>query len=88
MRTLKLMSRKEKFDYITIVIPAYNELKNLQILIARIFKKYPEIRVVVVDDSDKVEYLKLRKILSNFGRNVQVIPRFKKMGRGSAVSLR
>lgn len=79
------MSRKEKFDYITIVIPAYNELKNLQILIARIFKKYPEIRVVVVDDSDKVEYLKLRKILSNFGRNVQVIPRFKKMGRGSAV---
>lgn len=85
MRTLKLMGKKEKFDYITIIIPAYNELKNLQILITRIFKKYPDIRVVVVDDSDKAEYLKLRKTLSIFGRNVQIIPRFKKMGRGSAV---
>ena len=79
------MSRKEKFDYITIVIPAYNESKNLRILIAKIFKKYPAIKVVVVDDSDKAEDLRLRKILSIFGGNVKVISRFKKMGRGSAV---
>lgn len=79
------MNRKEKFSDTTIVIPVYNESKNLQILIAKILRKYPAIRVVMVDDSDKAENLKLRKILSRFGRNVRVISRFKKMGRGSAV---
>ena len=57
------MDRKEKFNNIAIVIPAYNESKNLRILVARIFKKYPGVRVIVVDDSDKTEDLRLRKIL-------------------------
>lgn len=81
------MSVKQKVDYgnIAIVIPAYRETRNLQTLTREIFRLYPGINVVIVDDSPKNENLKLKAILFKTKRKLKIISRYKKLGRGSAV---
>lgn len=81
------MSKNPNGNYvdIVVVIPAYREAKNLKILIEEIFREFPRINVVVVDDSDKRENLKLKKSLLKTKRKLKIISRFKKLGRGSAV---
>ena len=69
---------------IAIVIPSYNEVKNLSILTRNIFKELPKAKVIIVDDSSKTENIKLKSILKNY-KDVNIISRFKKSGRGSAV---
>ena len=67
---------------IAIVIPAYNEDKNLIKLIKEIRKKTKSI-IVIVDDSKN---LKTKKIInSNKIKNLYYFHRRKKLGRGSAV---
>ena len=67
---------------IAIVIPAYNEDKNLIKLIKEIRKKIKSI-IVIVDDSKN---LKTKKIInSNKIKNLYYFHRGKKLGRGSAV---
>lgn len=81
------MSRKQKISYanIVIIIPAYREAKNLETLSREIFKEFHQIGIVIVDDSDKEENLKLRKFLSRTRKKLKIISRYKKLGRGSAV---
>ncbi|MCL4365681.1 glycosyltransferase [Patescibacteria group bacterium] len=79
------MKKKKKFDYVSVVIPAFNESKNLKTLVSKIAEMYPLINVVVVDDSDKAENAKSRKIISKISKKFKVVSRFKKQGRGSAV---
>ena len=67
---------------IAIVIPAYNEDKNIIKLIKEIRKKTKSI-IVIVDDSKN---LKTKKIInSNKIKNLYYFHRGKKLGRGSAV---
>ena len=67
---------------IAIVIPAYNEEKNLIKLIKEIRKKTKSI-IVIVDDSKN---LKTKKIINlNKIKNLYYFHRQKKLGRGSAV---
>lgn len=67
---------------IAIVIPAYNEDKNLIKLIKEIRKKTKSI-IIIVDDSKN---LKTKKIInSNKIKNLYYFHRGKKLGRGSAV---
>ena len=67
---------------IAIVIPAYNEDKNLIKLIKEIRKKTKSI-IVIVDDSKN---LKTKKIINlNKIKNLYYFYRGKKLGRGSAV---
>lgn len=67
-----------------VIIPAYNEAKNLQILVAKIKNNFPGIEIVIVDDSKKSENLLLIKSLANF-KKVIILSRERKQGRGSAV---
>lgn len=69
---------------ISVVIPSYNEVKNLSILIAGINRELVGCRIIIVDDSLIKENLKLKKIVKKY-KNVLLISRQKKLGRGSAV---
>jgi len=69
---------------INLIIPAYNESKNIPMVIKGIRKEFPNSRIIVVDDSREPESSKTRNALKGF-KNVDVISRKKKLGRGSAV---
>ena len=67
---------------IAIVIPAYNEDKNIIKLIHEI-RKITKAIIIIVDDSQN---LKTKKIISSFKiKNLYYFHRGKKLGRGSAV---
>lgn len=74
----------KKNKKIAIVIPSYNEVKNLSILLRSIFKELPEAKVTIVDDSTEEENDKLKQIIKNY-KDIVLISRRKKAGRGSAV---
>jgi dolichol-phosphate mannosyltransferase len=63
---------------VAVIIPAYNEEKNLQILLKDIKAYLPNARIVVIDDSSVPMTMK-------FSSDVIYIARGRKMGRGSAV---
>lgn len=71
-------------ENITIVTPSYGEFKSIPALIKKIRKILPKAEIVIVDDSPKDENLMLKTLLKK-EKNVKVISRFKKLGRGSAV---
>src|SRR3989338_9548134 len=71
-------------ENISIVTPSYREFKNIPFLIKKIRRILPESKIVIIDDSPKDENLKL-KIMLKKEKNIKLISRFKKMGRGSAV---
>lgn len=68
---------------VAVIIPTYNESKNIKILINDIYKFLPSARIILVDDSNEIENLKIKKNIKNL--NVDIISRNKKLGRGSAV---
>src|SRR3989344_2653809 len=69
---------------IAVVTPSYNEVKNISKLIEGIQKCLPNSKLIIVDDSPKEENLKLKTLLKK-EKNIKLISRFKKLGRGSAV---
>lgn len=73
-----------KSKNICLIIPAYNESKNIPLVISGIRKEFPNSRIVVVDDSGKEENEKTVMALKKF-KNIDIISREKKLGRGSAV---
>jgi len=64
-----------------IIIPAYNEEKNLIKLIKKI-NKYVSALIVIIDDSEKE---KTKKLFKKRKKNILYFHRGKKLGRGSAV---
>ena len=73
-------------DNFGIIIPSYNEVKNIPILIKRINKELPGVFIFIVDDSDIKENNKLKLFIKK-KKKINLISRFKKEGRGSAVLL-
>ncbi len=73
-----------KLKNISLIIPAYNESKNIPLVVKGIRKEFPNSRIIVVDDSPEPESKKTSDALRGF-RNLDVISRKKKLGRGSAV---
>lgn len=69
---------------LVIVLPTYNESKNLQKLLVTISSSVPHAAVIIVDDSNDQENKKIQQIAKRF-KNVSVLTRQKKLGRGSAV---
>ena len=69
---------------IAIVIPSYNEVKNISILMKGIYKFLPDSKIIIVDDSSFDENQKLKKMVK-VKKEVILISRLKKSGRGSAV---
>ncbi|PIR79714.1 MAG: hypothetical protein COU25_03820, partial [Candidatus Levybacteria bacterium CG10_big_fil_rev_8_21_14_0_10_35_13] len=74
----------KKNKNIAVVIPSYNEVQNIPILLNGINKELIGASIVIVDDSSKIENAKLKIFLNKY-RNVKLISRLKKSGRGSAV---
>ena len=64
-----------------IIIPTYNEKKNIKILLNKIFNILQNIRVLIIDDTPNQE---LKSEIVEF-KNVTYIHREGKKGRGSAV---
>ncbi|MCL4417202.1 MAG: glycosyltransferase [Patescibacteria group bacterium] len=74
------------FNDVGVVIPAYNESKNLRILLLKIYELYPGISVFVVDDSSQKEKKELKLLERLFKKKkLYILYRNKKSGRGSAV---
>lgn len=69
---------------VIIIIPSYNESKSLPTVINGIRNELPGARMIFVDDSNVKENEKIKKIVKQF-KNIDLISRGKKMGRGSAV---
>ena len=64
-----------------IIIPTYNEKKNIKILLNKIFNILQNIRVLIIDDTPNQE---IKSEIVEF-KNVTYIHRVDKKGRGSAV---
>ncbi len=81
-----LIIMKQKIGF---VIPSYNESSNIISLLSKIKETFPEAFIVIVDDSNKKENrkLKLNIAKSKFRNNkdIVLISRLRKSGRGSAV---
>ena len=69
---------------IAVVAPSYNEVKNIPILMRGIHKFLPDSKIIIVDDSQKNENLKLKTLFKK-EKNIKLMSRFEKLGRGSAV---
>jgi len=74
----------KKINNIAVVIPSYNEVQNIPILIKGINRELYGAKIVIVDDSSKSENAKLKSFVKKH-KNIKLISRFKKSGRGSAV---
>lgn len=74
-----------KIQQIAVVIPAYNEAKNIPILLARIYKALPTAVAIVVDDSLPDQAAIIADTIRTGFSTAVYLRREKKSGRGSAV---
>lgn len=72
-------------SHVGIIIPSYNELDNLRILLKKIRTYLPQATIVIVDDSNPLENSKLEHYILGQKYPVILLSRFSKLGRGSAV---
>lgn len=69
-----------------IIVPTFNEIDNIELLLAAIFNRYQEVHVLVVDDNspdrtaEKVNYC----ITNKFPKQLFLLKRLNKQGLGSA----
>ncbi|MDE2591024.1 MAG: glycosyltransferase, partial [Patescibacteria group bacterium] len=69
---------------LAIIIPSYNDVDNLPLVIESINTIAPLSEIIVVDDSANEEKKKLPALKKQFP-NISILERKKKSGRGSAV---
>jgi dolichol-phosphate mannosyltransferase len=67
-----------------IILPTYNEVENVKVLIPRIFKYIENCTVLVIDDGSPDGTAEVAKALANKFPNLEVINQGKKGGLGSA----
>ena len=67
-----------------IIIPTYNEVENLQSLLADIFSYAPEIHILIVDDNSPDGTGKLADEMSAQNPRISVMHRTGKLGLGTA----
>ena len=72
------------FNESIIIIPTYNEIENIQMMISTIFGLYQEISILIIDDASPDGTGKLvRKEMKNYP-NLFMIERDRKLGIGTA----
>jgi dolichol-phosphate mannosyltransferase len=67
-----------------VVIPTYNEKKNVETLIPKILQMYPEIHILIVDDNSPDGTADFVSDLSRRDGRIHLIKREKKAGLGTA----
>jgi len=78
------MGMKTNTTNLAIIIPSYNDLDNIPLVVTGIYAVVPHVHIIIVDDSTQVEKTKLAGLKTAFPKLV-IIERAKKSGRGSAV---
>lgn len=68
---------------IAIIIPTFNESENIPLLLEKINKVLPQAKIVIIDDSPEKEFKKLKEKVED--KNIELISRTGKLGRGTAV---
>lgn len=67
-----------------IIIPSYNEIKNIEILIKKIKLVLPNAKVFIIDDSNTQVNSEIKKII-NIHKQITLISRHSRLGRGTAI---
>lgn len=68
-----------------IIVPTFNEIDNIESLLADIFNRYPEVHVLVVDDNSPDRTAeKVNCITNKFPKQLFLLKRLNKQGLGSA----
>lgn len=70
---------------ISVIIPTYNEAKNIAVLVHKINRESKKIKIAIVDDNSTDQTQTIVKKLQKKSSNLFLIKRKKKGGRGSAV---
>ncbi|MBU3965153.1 polyprenol monophosphomannose synthase [Patescibacteria group bacterium] len=70
---------------IAIIIPTYNEVKNIKKLIEKILKLNLGVRIIIVDDNSPDKTKKVVEEITKKNKDVELILRTNERGRGSAV---
>ncbi len=74
---------------ITVIIPTYNEAKNIPILVDRVFKVFREHtldgELIIIDDNSPDRTWEVTQQLKSIYSNLEVLRRFDKRGLSSAV---
>ena len=87
-KEIKTAAKKPKYS-LSIVLPTYNERKNIEILIPELenlfLKKRYDFEIIVVDDSSPDGTAEAAEEMNRRYRNVRVIVRLKKEGIGAAL---
>lgn len=81
MNDVNYMSSK----HVAVIIPSYNESKNLAILLPSVIAVIPSVSIYVIDDSEGIERDETKRVCGLLNQSVTVITRKGKLGRGSAV---
>lgn len=71
-------------QHLAIIIPCYNDIENIPLVVQGLRKAAPQAKIVIVDDSNSQEKKKLQKFVGK-QKNIHIIKRKQKNGRGSAV---
>jgi dolichol-phosphate mannosyltransferase len=67
-----------------VIIPTYNEIKNVSVMIPQIFELYPFIHVLVIDDGSPDQTAKKVKSMQAIYPQLHLIERSGKLGLGTA----
>ena len=68
-----------------IIVPTFNEIDNIELLLASIFNRYQEVHVLVVDDNSPDRTAeKVNCITNKFPKQLFLLKRLNKQGLGSA----
>lgn len=67
-----------------VVIPTYNEAKNIELLVNRIFELYPDFNVIIVDDNSPDGTGDIADDLARRNAAIHVLHRLNKQGLGRA----
>ena len=69
---------------VTIIIPTYNEVKNIEAIVREIFSVVPEVKILIVDDNSPGKTADVARMLASKNPNVSLPFREKKEGLGKA----
>ncbi len=84
-KPLNLKKDGSKTPLYSIIIPTYNEAKNIKRLVSTLRKLYPEAEIVVVDDNSPDETAKIVSKIAEKDRLIRLVKREGKLGLSSAI---
>ena len=68
-----------------VIIPTYNEIENIEVILTAVFSQYNEVHVLVVDDNSPDQTAqKVETLQATFGQRLFLLKRTGKLGLGTA----